>query len=597
MPSPGPTAPPALTGPVTTTNSLHGTTADDQVGIDLTGPAGDLPVGPTALTNGNYVVTSPNWDNGTITDAGAVTWADGTTGLTGPVTTTNSLHGTTEHEKVGRVCFFADAPECVYGEGGVTALTNGGYALATPIWPRPESPGFDVPNVPGAVTYGPASGGVTGAISSANSVIGTPPGLLSRPDPAVTSGNAIVVPTGQDRVLVMLLDPEDAPGDVTAVTPERILETRDQPGYTTTDSKFQATGPLTAGTELALDVAGRGGIPTNATAAFLNITAILPDAPGHLTVYPCGTTRPNTSNVNYLPGDVTPNAVLAKIGTNGHVCIWTLATTDLITDTAGYIPQHGATTPIDPERILETRDQPGYTTTDNKFQATGRLTAGTELALDVAGRGGIPTNATAAFLNITAILPDAPGHLTVYPCGTTRPNTSNVNYLPGDVTPNAVLAKIGTNGHVCIWTLATTDLITDTAGYIPQHGATTPIEPERILETRDQPGYTTTDNKFQATGRLTAGTELALDVAGRGGIPTNATAAFLNITAILPDAPGHLTVYPCGTTRPNTSNVNYLPGDVTPNAVLAKIGTNGHVCIWTLATTDLITDTAGYTAN
>ncbi len=436
---------------------------------------------------------------------------------------------------------------------------------------------------------------MTGPISSANSVIGTPPGLLSPPNPRVTSGNAVVVPTGQDRVLVMLLDPEDAPGDVTAVTPERILETRDEPGYTTTDGEFRATGPLTAGTEIALDVAGRGGIPTNATAAFLNITAIHPDAPGHLTVYPCGTPRPTTSNVNYLPGDVAPNAVLAKIGTNGHVCIWTLATTHLITDTAGYIPQHGATTPIDPERILETRDEPGYTTTDGEFRATGPLTAGTEIALDVAGRGGIPTNATAAFLNITAIHPDAPGHLTVYPCGTPRPTTSNVNYLPGDVAPNAVLAKIGTNGHVCIWTLATTHLITDTAGYIPQHGATTPIDPERILETRDEPGYTTTDGEFRATGPLTAGTEIALDVAGRGGIPTNATAAFLNITAIHPDAPGHLTVYPCGTPRPTTSNVNYLPGDVAPNAVLAKIGTNGHVCIWTLATTHLITDTAGYT--
>ncbi len=53
----------------------------------------------TALTNGNYVVASPNWDNGPIVDAGAVTWGDGTTGITGPVTTTNSLHGTTAGDR------------------------------------------------------------------------------------------------------------------------------------------------------------------------------------------------------------------------------------------------------------------------------------------------------------------------------------------------------------------------------------------------------------------------------------------------------------------------------------------------------------------
>ncbi len=175
-----------ITGPVTTTNSLHGTTTDDRVGryahgahqrqlrrrqpglgqrgdrrrrcgdlgrrhhrhhrprhhhqqpprhhrrrpvgIDLTGPLADLPVGPTALTNGNYVVTSPYWDNGSIVNAGAVTWADGTTGITGPVTTTNSLHGTDDHDRVGRVCFFADAP----GASTATAVSPRSRTVATP---------------------------------------------------------------------------------------------------------------------------------------------------------------------------------------------------------------------------------------------------------------------------------------------------------------------------------------------------------------------------------------------------------------------------------------------------------------------------------
>ncbi len=41
--------------------------------------------GVTALSNGNYVVRSPYWDNGAATDAGAVTWGSGTTGCTGAV--------------------------------------------------------------------------------------------------------------------------------------------------------------------------------------------------------------------------------------------------------------------------------------------------------------------------------------------------------------------------------------------------------------------------------------------------------------------------------------------------------------------------------
>jgi hypothetical protein len=47
----------------------------------------------TALTNGNYVVRSPIWDNGSVVNAGAVTWGDGATGVTGLVSVFNSLLG------------------------------------------------------------------------------------------------------------------------------------------------------------------------------------------------------------------------------------------------------------------------------------------------------------------------------------------------------------------------------------------------------------------------------------------------------------------------------------------------------------------------
>ena len=39
--------------------------------------------GVTALSNGNYVVSSPNWTNGAAANAGAVTWGSGTAGVSG----------------------------------------------------------------------------------------------------------------------------------------------------------------------------------------------------------------------------------------------------------------------------------------------------------------------------------------------------------------------------------------------------------------------------------------------------------------------------------------------------------------------------------
>jgi hypothetical protein len=52
---------------VTASNSLVGTHAGDAVG--------DLRC--SLLKNGHYVVNTPEWDNGAIVDAGAVTWGNG----------------------------------------------------------------------------------------------------------------------------------------------------------------------------------------------------------------------------------------------------------------------------------------------------------------------------------------------------------------------------------------------------------------------------------------------------------------------------------------------------------------------------------------
>ena len=49
-----------VVGPVSAANSLVGTTANDRVGS----------FGVTPLEGGNYVVRSPDWDNGAATDVG-----------------------------------------------------------------------------------------------------------------------------------------------------------------------------------------------------------------------------------------------------------------------------------------------------------------------------------------------------------------------------------------------------------------------------------------------------------------------------------------------------------------------------------------------
>jgi hypothetical protein len=125
---------------VSPSNSLVGSTSGDQVAS----------VGVTALSNGNYVVDSPFWQNGGAM-VGAVTWGNGFAGTTGAVTAGNSLVGSTNFDQVG--------------SSGVTALTNGNYVVSSPNWQNPNGSG-------GAATWAYGFGGTVGPVTAANSLVG-----------------------------------------------------------------------------------------------------------------------------------------------------------------------------------------------------------------------------------------------------------------------------------------------------------------------------------------------------------------------------------------------------------------------------------------
>jgi len=131
-----------ISGLISVGNSLIGTAASDQVGQYV-----------TALSNGHYVVRSPYWSNGNVTRAGAVTWANGATGISGPVSVDNSLVGTATDDFVGN--------------GGATALSNGHYVVSSHRWANGAA------IFAGAVTWGNGTTGTTGSVSVDNSLVGT----------------------------------------------------------------------------------------------------------------------------------------------------------------------------------------------------------------------------------------------------------------------------------------------------------------------------------------------------------------------------------------------------------------------------------------
>ena len=94
---------------------------------------------------------------------------------------------------------------------------------------------------------------------------------------------------------------------------------------------------MAAGATVELVVAGRGGVPDDATSAVLNVGAVRATEAGYITVFPCGEEQPLASSINYRGDDVISNSVTAQIGEDGKVCIYTLRETDMITDVTGFV--------------------------------------------------------------------------------------------------------------------------------------------------------------------------------------------------------------------------------------------------------------------
>jgi hypothetical protein len=335
---------------------------------------------------------------------------------------------------------------------------------------------------------------------------------------------------------------------------------------------FASPGPVIAsvpsGSVTEVQVTGRAGVPTDATAASINFTAVNAREKGYITAYPCGTPLPTASTVNYVPGDTIANSTIIEIGTGGKVCIFNSGTTDLLADITGWYPTNSDFTPNNPQRLLDTR-------------AASPRAAGSVTEVQVTGRAGVPTDATAASINFTAVNAREKGYITAYPCGTPLPTASTVNYVPGDTIANSTIIEIGTGGKVCIFNSGTTDLLADITGWYPTNSDFTPNNPQRLLDTR-------------AASPRAAGSVTEVQVTGRAGVPTDATAASINFTAVNAREKGYITAYPCGTPLPTASTVNYVPGDTIANSTIIEIGTGGKVCIFNSGTTDLLADITGW---
>ena len=353
-------------------------------------------------------------------------------------------------------------------------------------------------------------------------------------------------------------------------TPQRLVDTRDGTGG--------VSGRIGAGCTLRLDMAATG-IAASADAFALSLTGISPDG-GYLTLYPCASGLPATSNLNTRPGVPTPNLAVARPDDDDLICIFSSAETHLLVDVTGWWTASGETrfASIDPARVEDTRERPGRPL----------VPAGTPHVVDLTA--DVTAGATAVVANLTIAAPVGDGFATAFPCGTAAPGTSNVNFRVGEARASAIIVGLDDARRLCVQTSVAAHVIVDLAGYYEagQFGPTISLRAlpgDRLADSRDGTGGWTGPFAPGAVRRVNA-------VAGRPDAG-RATAAVLNVVALRASDPGFVQIYPCDGSSPETSVVNFTAAGATSNLATVELATNGEVCVTASTEVDVIIDLFG----
>ncbi len=381
-----------------------------------------------------------------------------------------------------------------------------------------------------------------------------------------------------------------------ATTPCRVVDTRAGvpsvllgPGSNRT---FQVGG--TGGAFAAQGGADGGcGVPESVEAVELSFTAISPTAAnGFLRAGPAGS-PPAGTILNYTVGTGITNTGTVELSTGGPASLAVTnfgGTIHLAIDVQGYYVRTSGPrfVPVTPCRMVDTRASspagPFAVNETRTFRVAGSgiedlASPGIAPQGGVAGGCGVPENATAVELTVTAASPEGAGFVRVGPNTPGDPTGTVLNFTSAQgITNTAAVAFVG-DGRLKVKVFgARTQVLIDVQGYYVATGAIsefTAVAPCRVVDTRA--ASTPTPLAAGETRSFgVAGTSLS----GQGGlsncaIPTGAAAVEVSITATSPAGNGFLRVWPSGNPEPPATILNYASGRGITNTAtvpLARVG-------------------------
>lgn len=318
---------------------------------------------------------------------------------------------------------------------------------------------------------------------------------------------------------------------------------------------FNAHTRPAAGTVTTVPVAGVAGVPAEAVAVALNLTAVNPRTSGFLAVYPCGGDPPVVSNLNYRAGYTVASSALVPIGAGGAVCVLQSSAGHVLVDVTGAFTPGSGFVAVAPQRAVDTRL--------TFMPASGQVTVA-----HLGTLAGTPPGRFTAVVNLTGIA-NADTELRITGCDTTPSAAATRTVEARLVQTLNLLVETDVNGDVCITTTGNAHVLLDLFGAFP---AGSPAHAQGTVPVFDS-RYSTA--LLPGTDRVVA---VAADAPGAVPLDPLPAGAVLTVSAIGPTSNGFVTVFPCSAGGTPTSVVNVLPNHGQANTVVVGPDPGGTVC-------------------
>lgn len=340
------------------------------------------------------------------------------------------------------------------------------------------------------------------------------------------------------------------PGEARFVplTPTRIASTATGQGL---DSSV-LLGP---GDRVDVPVLGRAGVPSSGVAAVAVQVQVL-----------CASSR---TSVSALPGRVSSGAAVVS-GGRGQALRGTSVVAVGPDGSIGLRNAQGA--------VSLAVDLVGYWTTSGSgdgYQSVARqslaprLRVGTAArSVQVTGRAGVPTDATAVLLNVRQRAVTKATRLTVWPDGASRPPVASMQTTPGAPTATRVLVRPGTGGRVQLQANAAAQVGVDVVGYFSASASS---------------GYHAVTPRRLGRAHMTvrAGRSVRFEAVGRAGVPDQgAKAVVLQLAGTASRSTG-VTVWPAGSPRPGVPDLLLPRGGSRANLAVVPLTRSGALRVAT----------------